>query len=124
MELHHKKKGADIVILDLPILDTRSKVQGELGKFISDLVVQIMAYIADMERKKNRESQRMGIEAKRERGEWDEYGRPRKISKEKFKKEYKNVQKRKITDKELQKRLEVSDSTYKRYIKELEQKSK
>ena len=71
MEYDHKKKQVDIVILDFKILDTRATVHGETGTFICDLVVQILAYLTDAERKKNLEAQKMGIVAKKERGEWE-----------------------------------------------------
>ena len=41
------------MILDFSILDTRATIHGETGTFICDLVVQILAYLTDAERKKN-----------------------------------------------------------------------
>lgn len=107
------------MILDFSILDTRATVHGETGTFICDLVVQILAYLTDAERKKNLEAQKMGIVAKKERGEWEEYGRPRLISRECFANEYQKVKKNQITEKELQEKLGISFSTFQRYKKEL-----
>ena len=45
-----KEKHADIVILDMPLLDTRSKGKDLTGTFISDLVLQILSYVAQTER--------------------------------------------------------------------------
>lgn len=112
------------MILDLPILDTRSKAVGLMGRFVADLVVQIMAYLADAERKKNREAQRAGIEAKKARGEWDGYGRPRKVSQEKFEKYFEQVQNRKMTDECLMNELQISQSTYVRYVRQLKEKNR
>lgn len=42
--------GADIVVIDMPLLDTRDKEKGLTGKFISDLVLQILSYVAETER--------------------------------------------------------------------------
>lgn len=116
-----KKKKTDIVILDLPILDTRDKACDVTGRFIADLVVQLMAYLADAERKKNKEAQRGGIEAKKARGEWDDYGRPRRVEKELFYNRYQSVISKDITDSELQKELGISRTTYYRYKKELKE---
>ena len=45
--------GADIVVVDMPLLDTRDKEKGLTGKFISDLVLQILSYVARFLLKKN-----------------------------------------------------------------------
>ena len=42
--------GADIVVVDMPLLDTRDKEKGLTGKFISDLVLQVLSFVADQER--------------------------------------------------------------------------
>ncbi len=107
------------MILDFSILDTRATIHGETGTFICDLVVQILAYLTDAERKKNLEAQKMGIDAKKERGEWEEYGRPRLVSKEHFAIEYENVRQKHLTEKELQEKLGISMSTFRRYKKEM-----
>lgn len=114
-----KQKKAKVVILDLPLLDSKSKVGEETGKLISDILIYLMAYMADMERKKNREAQRMGIEAKKARGEWNEYGRPRKVSEECFEKYYAQYSSGKITLEECIKILDISDSTFRRYENKL-----
>lgn len=70
-----KDKGIDIVVLDMPLLDTR---QGKdlLGTFISDLVLQILSFVAESERDNIKQRQREGIEAAKKRGVI--FGRPRK----------------------------------------------
>ena len=55
----------------MPLLDTREKAVGEMGELVTDIVVQLMAYLSDAERKKNREAQKSGIDAKKARGEWN-----------------------------------------------------
>ena len=59
---------ADIVVLDMEILDTRKGAHGLTGRFISDLVLQILAYVAQTEREKIRERQKQGIQAAKARG--------------------------------------------------------
>lgn len=69
------EKQADIVVLDMPVLDTRSKDCGLTGRFISDIVLDVLAYVAAQEREKIRERQRQGIDAAMARGV--RFGRPR-----------------------------------------------
>ena len=45
-----KIKDVDIIVLDFPLLDTRNQVNGVTGKFIADLVLQILSYVAQIER--------------------------------------------------------------------------
>ena len=45
-----KKINIDIIVLDFPLLDTRNQVNGITGKFIADLVLQILSYVAQVER--------------------------------------------------------------------------
>ncbi len=59
--------GADIVVLDMPLLDTR-RDKDLLGTFISDLVLQVLSFAAQMERDQIRERQAQGIAAAREKG--------------------------------------------------------
>jgi Site-specific recombinases, DNA invertase Pin homologs len=58
-----KEKGADIVILDMPLLDTRKKEQDLTSTFIADLVLQILSYVAQTERENIRKRQADGIAA-------------------------------------------------------------
>ena len=70
-----KVKRADVVVLDMPLLDTRgSSIQGITGVFISDLVLQLLSYVAQLEREHIRERQRQGIDAALARGV--RFGRP------------------------------------------------
>jgi DNA invertase Pin-like site-specific DNA recombinase len=55
------KKGVDIVVLDMPILDT-TKYQDELGKLILNITKEIFSYIAEKERLDTLERQRQGIQ--------------------------------------------------------------
>lgn len=62
-----KDIGVDIVVLDMPLLDTR-KNKDLLGTLISDIVLQLLSYVAENEREKIRTRQREGIDAAKERG--------------------------------------------------------
>ena len=69
-----KQKQADIIVLDMPLLDTR---QGRdlTGVLISDIVLQLLSYVAQTEREFIRQRQAEGIEAARAKG--IRFGRPR-----------------------------------------------
>ena len=71
-----KEKQAHIVVLDMPLLDTRQTGKDLTGTFVADLVLQILSYVAQTERENIRQRQKEGIEAARLRGV--RFGRPRK----------------------------------------------
>ncbi len=77
-----KEKGVDIVVLDMPLLDTRVHERDLTGVFIADLVLQILSYVAQTERENIRRRQAEGIAAARLRGV--SFGRPRKPIPEDF----------------------------------------
>lgn len=62
-----KEKGIDIVILDMPLLDTRTK-KDLIGTLISDIVLQLLSYVAQTERDYIRQRQAEGIAAARAKG--------------------------------------------------------
>ena len=70
-----KEKGAAIVVLDMPLLDTR-KNRDLTGTLIADIVLQLLSYVAQTEREFIRQRQAEGIAAARVRGV--RFGRPRK----------------------------------------------
>lgn len=63
-----KEKRVDIVIIDMPLLDTRVKGRDLTGTFIADLVLQILSYVAETERMNIRQRQAEGIAAAKARG--------------------------------------------------------
>lgn len=71
-----KGKQADIVVLDMPLLDTRQTGKDLTGTFVADLVLQILSYVAQTERENTRQRQMEGIAAAKLRGV--RFGRPRK----------------------------------------------
>ena len=68
-----KEKGVDIVVLDMPLLDTRSG-KDLMDTFIADLVLQILSFVAQNERENIRQRQAEGIAAAKARGV--PFGRP------------------------------------------------
>ena len=59
--------GADICVIDMPLLDTRQQ-KDLMGTFVSDLVLQILCFVAQNERENIRKRQQQGIAAAKERG--------------------------------------------------------
>ena len=68
-------KGADIVVIALPLLDTR-RSKNLLGTFISDMVLQLLSFVAENERSNIHQRQAEGIAAAKKRGV--RFGRPKK----------------------------------------------
>ena len=69
-----KDKGVDIVVLDMPLLDTREKDRDLTGRLISDIVLQLLSYCSQKERENIRKRQAEGIAAAKLRGV--RFGRP------------------------------------------------
>jgi len=68
-----KEKGIDIVVLDMPLLDTRNG-KDLIGTFLSDIVLQILSFVAENERTNIRQRQAEGIAAAKAKGV--QFGRP------------------------------------------------
>lgn len=68
-----KDKGIDIVVLDMPLLDTR-RGKDLMGTFLSDIVLQVLSFVAENERANIRQRQAEGIAAAKARGV--KFGRP------------------------------------------------
>lgn len=62
-----KTVGVDVKVLDMPLLDTRQG-NGLVGKFVGDIVLQILSFCAETERRKIKERQAQGIKCAKERG--------------------------------------------------------
>lgn len=71
------ERGAAIVVLDIPLLDTRERPDGITGVFIADIMLQLLSYVAQVERENIRQRQAEGIAAAKARGV--RFGRPRKM---------------------------------------------
>ena len=76
-----KTVGIDIKVLDMPLLDTKTG-NGLVGKFVGDIVLQILSFVAEMERRKIKERQAQGIAIAKQKG--IRFGRPKLILPPKF----------------------------------------
>lgn len=68
-----REKQVDIIVLDMPLLDTR-RGKDLMGTFLSDVVLQILSFVAENERENIKQRQREGISAAKARGV--QFGRP------------------------------------------------
>lgn len=89
-----KEKGADIVVLDMPMLDTR-RGKDLMGTFLSDIVLQVLSFVAENERTNIRQRQAEGIAAAKARGV--RFGRPPKPLPNNFHSVYQRWRNGKIT---------------------------
>ncbi|MCD8007497.1 MAG: recombinase family protein [Clostridiales bacterium] len=89
-----KDKGADIVVLDMPLLDTR-RGKDLMGTFLSDIVLQVLSFVAENERTNIKQRQAEGIAAAKARGV--RFGRPPKPLPENFHSVYQRWKAGKIT---------------------------
>lgn len=110
-----------VKILELPttLMDI-SKLDNTMAQMlmetVNNMLIELYAAMAQAEIEKKEKRQREGIEAKKARGDWDDYGRPSAIDIEDFKIQYQRVIGGQIRPTELMKQLGISKSTYYRYV--------
>ena len=115
-----KEKGADIVVLDMPLLDTR-RGKDLMGTFLSDIVLQVLSFVAENERTNIRQRQAEGIAAAKARGV--RFGRPPKPLPENYHSCYQRWKAGKITGTAAAKECGMPLSTF-RYRAEIYEKAK
>ncbi|MCR4734505.1 MAG: recombinase family protein [Treponema sp.] len=104
-----KTLGIDILVLDMPLLDTR-KGKDLLGTLISDIVLQVLSYVAETERNQIKQRQKEGIAIAKSRGV--HLGRPENALPHSFHKVLQEFNEKKITRKQAANKLEISISTF------------
>jgi DNA invertase Pin-like site-specific DNA recombinase len=111
-----KEKGVDIVVIDMPLLDTRRE-KNLLGTFIADLVLQVLSFVAQSERENIKKRQEQGIAAAKAKGV--HMGRPIKTAPDNFGELVRQWERKQIT---LSKVLEqcggISEATFYRRLAE------
>lgn len=112
-----KEKHADILVLDMPLLDTRVQSNNLTSTFIADLVLQILSYVAQTEREHIKKRQAEGIEAARLRGV--QFGRPMRNI-EDFDEKYKRWKRKEITAKEAAEQCGLSRTGFYKRVRKLE----
>lgn len=116
-----KEKEVDVVILDMPLLDTRT-AKDLLGTFIADLVLQVLSFVAQSERENIRKRQEEGIRAAKLRGV--EFGRPSIEIPNNFVHLVNQWEQGKISALEAANASKMSISTFYRRLRELRLKTK
>ena len=114
-----KEKGIDIVVLDMPLLDTR-RGKDLMGTFLSDIVLQVLSFVAENERTNIRQRQAEGIAAAKAKG--IRFGRPPQPLPPEFHSVYQEWRSGKITGSEAARRCNMPLSTF-RYRAEVYKKS-
>ena len=89
-----KEKGVDIVVLDMPLLDTR-RGKDLMGTFLSDIVLQVLSFAAENERSNIRQRQAEGIAAAKAKGV--KFGRPPLPLPDNFSKVHRDWRNKKLT---------------------------
>ena len=111
-----KEKKIDVVVLDMPLLDTR-RGKDLMGTFLSDIVLQVLSFVAENERKNIKERQREGIEAAKLRGV--RFGRPRIPMPENFSQVYDRWITKEISGEEAAKLCDLTIATFYRRVKQI-----
>lgn len=109
-----KVKDIDLIVLDFPLLDTRNQVNGITGKFIADLVLQVLSYVAQVERENTKQRQAEGIKIAKEKGV--RFGRPQNHIPENFEEIYHLWEANEISLREAGRRLNTHHTTFARWI--------
>lgn len=116
-----KEIGVDIVVLDMPLLDTR-KNKDLLGTLISDIVLQLLSYVAQSEREKIRSRQADGIEVAKREGKYK--GRkPVEVNPYEFGKLQEDVKAKRRTATSVMNELSLTRTTYYKLVGEWETKT-
>jgi len=112
-----KNIEADIVVLDMPLLDT-TQYKDSLGTFIADLVLQILSWMAQEERERIRKRQREGIDIALQNGV--KFGRPKAEVPEEFEGVYEQWKSKEITAVQAMALLNMKKTTFYKLVKEYE----
>ena len=112
-----REKQVEIEVIDMPLLNTNASKEGLTGVFVSDIVLQILAYVAETERSFIRQRQAEGIAAAKRRGV--KFGARRSSVPDELNYYYDQWQHGKISVREAAARLGLSKSTFHRWCMEL-----
>ena len=109
---------ADIVVLDMPLLDT-TQYKDSMGTFIADLVLQILSWMAEEERGRIRKRQREGIDLALQKG--IQFGRPAVYVSEEFKEVYRKWQSGELTAVEAMQEAGVKKTSFYKLVRAFEE---
>ena len=122
-----KDKGIRVMVLEIPTtlidynqLDNGQSLSSMMLETISNMLIEMYAVLAQAEMEKRVKRQSEGIQSKRDRGEWADYGRPAVMTLEQFKIEYKRVQDGLERPVDCMRRLGMTKPTFYRYKSKIE----
>ncbi|MBT2582830.1 recombinase family protein [Planococcus sp. ISL-109] len=115
-----KNIEADIVVLDMPLLDT-TQYKDSMGTFIADLVLQILSWMAEEERERIRKRQREGIDLALQNG--IQFGRPTVFVSEEFKEVYRKWKAKELTAVAAMQEAGVKKTSFYKLVKALEEET-
>ncbi|MDF9866746.1 DNA invertase Pin-like site-specific DNA recombinase [Bacilli bacterium PM5-3] len=117
-----KERDIDIVVLDFPLLDTRNDVNGITGKFLADMVLQVLSYVAQVEKDNILQRQAEGIKEAKKKG--IRFGRPKKQIPSEFGAIYQMWEREQISKREAARRLNITHRTFTTWAVDHEQKNR
>ena len=109
-----RAQGVQVVVLDMPLLDTRQTARDLTGTFIADVVLQLLSYVAQVERENIRQRQAEGIAAAKARGV--RFGRPQKARPRAYADVRSRVAAGELSHGEAAAQLGVCRSTYEKWL--------
>lgn len=120
-----KNIKADIVVLDMPLLDTRQK-KDLIGELLNDIIIALLSYVSQVEVEKTNTRQSEGIEhafktKTTKTGRW--FGRPKKILPDNFNELYPKWKNKEITSKEFMRQTNLKPYVFYNFIREYENKN-
>lgn len=115
-----RDRGIYVIILEIPTTQQDySQLESSMAKMmmetINNMLIEMYAVFAQLEIEKKEKRQREGIASKKDRGEWDDYGRPAAIDYKQFAAAYVRVKRGEIGPTDLRRELGLSHSTFYRY---------
>ena len=113
-----KEIKADIKVLDMPLLDTTTTQNDLTGKFLADMVLQVLSYVAAIERDNIRKRQAEGIAVAKAQGKY-KGGTKKKVDKELFLENKAKFEKGELTKVQFAKNMGVSRPTLDNLLKEM-----
>lgn len=126
---YYKDNNIRVMILEIPTTtQDLSKLDNNMARMIMDtinnMLIELYATMSQAEIEKKEKRQQEGIQAKKGRGEWEDYGRPKAMDFDAFAKEYQRVIDGSVKPFELLKELGLSKPTFYRYKKQFDDKKK
>ena len=109
--------GADILVLDMPLLDTRAKTDTLVGRFLSDVVLQVLSFVAQNERENIKARQAEGIRIAKQKGV--KFGRPARTYSEHFLSVASDFLEKRVSSREAASELGISRENFYYHVKKI-----